>query len=69
VVTNDAVEFYLNDTRVVLEAGTLWYLRLSEPHRIVNGGSTDRVHLVIDAEVDGWVKALFESALQARASA
>jgi Aspartyl/Asparaginyl beta-hydroxylase len=65
VITNDAVGFYLNDMRVVLEAGSLWYLRLSDPHRIVNGGSTDRVHLVIDAEVNGWVEALFESALQA----
>jgi hypothetical protein len=69
VTTNDAVEFYLNDTRVVLEAGSLWYLRLSDPHRVVNGGSTDRIHLVIDADVNGWVEALFESALQAQAPA
>jgi hypothetical protein len=63
VVTNDAIGFYLNDVRVVLEAGSVWYLRLSDPHRVVNGGSTDRVHLVIDAEVNAWVEALFEHAL------
>jgi len=69
VSTNDAVEFYLNNTRVVLEAGSLWYLRLSDPHRVLNRGSTDRVHLVIDAEVNAWVEALFESALKAGAPA
>ena len=69
VSTNDAVEFYLNNTRVVLEAGSLWYLRLSEPHRVLNRGSTDRVHLVIDADVNSWVEALFEAALQAGAPA
>jgi len=65
VNTNDGVQFYLNNTRVVLEAGSLWYLRLSDPHRVLNRGSTDRVHLVIDAEANAWVEALFEAAMQA----
>jgi len=45
-----------------VEAGTVWYLRLSDPHRVFNGGSADRVHMVIDANVNGWVEALFETA-------
>jgi hypothetical protein len=65
VVTNDAVEFYLNGARVVLDAGSVWYLRLSDPHRVVNRGDTDRVHLVIDAEVNGWVETMFETAVKA----
>jgi hypothetical protein len=64
VATNPDVEFYLNGARVVLEAGSAWYLRLSDPHRVFNGGSADRVHLVIDANVNGWVEALFDSALR-----
>jgi hypothetical protein len=64
VVTNDGVEFYLNQHRVVLEAGSIWYLRLSDPHSVVNRGSADRVHMVIDAEVNGWVEALLETALR-----
>jgi hypothetical protein len=63
VVTNAAVEFYLNGARVALQAGSAWYLRLSDPHRVFNGGDADRVHLVIDADVNDWVEALFESAL------
>jgi hypothetical protein len=64
IATNDGVEFYLNKERVVLEAGSAWYLRLSDPHSVVNRGSADRVHMVIDAEVNGWVEALLESALR-----
>jgi len=64
VVTNDAVEFYLNDARVVLEAGSAWYLRLSDPHSVANRGSSDRIHLVVDAEVNAWVEALLDSALR-----
>ena len=64
ITTSEDVAFYLNKTRVVLDAGSAWYLRLSDPHSVVNRGSADRVHLVVDANVNGWVEALFESALQ-----
>jgi hypothetical protein len=62
VVTNDGVEFYLNRERVTLEAGSAWYLRLSDPHSVVNRGDADRVHLVIDASVNPWVEATFAAA-------
>ena len=65
VVTNDAVDFRLNGTRVVMEAGSCWYLRLSEPHTVANRGSEDRVHLVIDAEANDWIAGVFEQALTA----
>ena len=55
VVTNAGVEFYLNRSRVVLDAGSCWYLRLSDPHSVANRGSSDRVHMVIDAAVNDWV--------------
>ena len=61
VVTNAGVEFYLNRSRVVLDAGSAWYLRLSDPHSVVNGGSSDRVHMVIDAEVNRWVADILRS--------
>jgi hypothetical protein len=62
ITTNDGVEFYLNGTRVILEAGTSWYLRLSDPHSVRNMGDTDRVHLVINATVNDWITAVFEEA-------
>jgi Aspartyl/Asparaginyl beta-hydroxylase len=64
VTTNEHVAFHLNGARVVLEAGSAWYLRLSDPHRVANQGTTDRVHLVIDADVNPWVEALFEAAMR-----
>lgn len=55
VVTNAKVEFHLNRRRVALEVGGCWYLRLSDPHSVANRGTTDRVHMVIDAEVNDWI--------------
>jgi hypothetical protein len=62
VTTNDGVDFRLNGTRCVMPAGSAWYLRLSDPHSVANRRATDRVHLVIDATVDGWVQDLYERA-------
>jgi len=60
IQTNDDVEFYLNNQRVILPEGECWYLRLADPHRIHNKGSTDRIHLVIDAKVNPWLEDIFE---------
>jgi hypothetical protein len=62
VVTNADVEFFLNGTRVVLEAGSAWYLRLSDRHSVYNKGGTPRVHMVVDAVVNGWLQSLLGSA-------
>jgi hypothetical protein len=60
VMTNPQVAFYLNRRRVVLEAGSCWYLRLADPHSVVNAGETDRVHMVIDATVNGWIEEVMQ---------
>ncbi|ACL59737.1 aspartyl/asparaginyl beta-hydroxylase domain-containing protein [Methylobacterium nodulans] len=62
LVTNPGVDFRLNGLRVVMEPGSAWYLRLSDPHSVRNEGSEARVHLVIDARVDSWLAALFAAA-------
>lgn len=59
VVTNPDVDFRLNDRRVVMEAGSAWYLKLTDPHSVANHGTEDRVHLVIDGYVNDWVRGLF----------
>jgi hypothetical protein len=33
-----------------MEYGTIWYLDTRKPHRAVNGGDDERIHLVIDLE-------------------
>ena len=58
IQTNHAVDFRLNGTRVVLNEGECWYLRLSDPHSVENRGKSDRVHLVIDVTVNKWLEGL-----------
>ncbi len=55
IVTNDDIDFRLNGSQVVMNPGECWYLRLADPHSVVNGGSTDRVHLVIDVQANDWL--------------
>jgi hypothetical protein len=45
---NDDVEFFLNDTLVPIKVGECWHLRLSDTHRVINNGTTDRINLTID---------------------
>ncbi len=62
ILTNPDVEFEVNRRRVVLAPGEAWYLRLSDPHRVANRGAGDRVHLVIDAVANDWLRGLLEAA-------
>jgi len=59
VHTNAEVEFVVGGEAVPLAEGECWYLNFDLPHRIVNRGVSDRVHLVIDARVNGWLAAWF----------
>jgi hypothetical protein len=58
ILTNPGVEFYLNGVRVVMQVGECWYLRLSDPHHVSNNGDSDRIHLVIDAVANDWLRML-----------
>lgn len=58
ITTSGDVDFRVRGARAEMAAGEAWYLRLSEPHSVVNSGATARVHLVIDALVDPWMEAM-----------
>jgi hypothetical protein len=62
VLTNPEVEFVVAGRRLLLNEGDCWYIDFSLPHRIHNRGTTDRIHLVIDATVNQWARSLIESA-------
>jgi len=57
IVTNSRVRFEVNRRPVVMAPGEVWYLRLSDPHRVDNAGADARIHLVIDAEMSPWLAA------------
>jgi hypothetical protein len=58
VQTSGEVEFYVDGERLPLEEGRTYYINVNLPHRIVNGSDVDRVHLVLDIEVNEWVHEL-----------
>ena len=60
--TNPGVEFYVAGERLLLEPGHCYYVNVNLPHRVNNRGVEDRVHLVVDAEVNDWVRALVAEA-------
>lgn len=58
IITSDEVQFFLNNELVPFQPGECWYLRLTDPHRIINGSATERINLTIDMEPNDWVKEL-----------
>ncbi len=61
VITHSEVEFILDKERLYLKEGECWYMNFNLPHLINNNSSIDRIHLVIDAVVNDWIKDLFNS--------
>lgn len=59
VYTDPAVEFILDKEPMELKAGECWYMNFNLPHSLHNKSYINRVHLVIDAVVNDWVKQLF----------
>ncbi|MDH3388028.1 MAG: aspartyl/asparaginyl beta-hydroxylase domain-containing protein [Gammaproteobacteria bacterium] len=57
VQTNAEIEFWLDDKLVPLEAGETWYLNVNRPHRVENNSDEYRVHLVLDCEINSWLRA------------
>lgn len=61
LVTNSAVEFYIDGENVQPLPGECWYMNFNLKHSLANYGETDRIHLVIDCIVNDWVHELFAS--------
>ena len=68
ITTNPQVVFEVNRTPVEMAPGEAWYLRLADPHRVVNGGTSDRVHLVMDAVVNTWMTEQLDRACASQAA-
>lgn len=52
------VDFFLNGTIVPMLPGECWYLRLTDPHQIVNGSQSERINMSIDMVPNEWVRKL-----------
>lgn len=62
VTSNPDVAFWLNGSQVHMQPGEAWYVRLSDTHSVDNPGTTARVHLVIDCQVDAHLAAMLVDA-------
>lgn len=55
ILVNDDVTFFLNQEPIGMKPGECWYLRLTDPHSIINGGATERINMSIDMIPNEWV--------------
>jgi hypothetical protein len=62
IITNPSVEFFIDEQRVTMEAGSAWYINANLIHRVTNRGDADRIHLVVDCQVDDWLRGQFSRA-------
>ncbi|WP_339628295.1 aspartyl/asparaginyl beta-hydroxylase domain-containing protein [uncultured Maribacter sp.] len=62
--TNEGVSFILNDAVVPMEMGECWYLRLTDPHQVINNGTTDRINLTIDVIPNNTIIDLITKAIE-----
>ena len=60
VQTNAQVEFYMDDVRVPMLEGELWFLNFNHYHSVRNCSNEDRIHLVIDCVVNEWLLDFFK---------
>lgn len=58
ILNKEEIEFYLNNSIVNMKPGECWYMRLTDPHRVINNGNTERVNLTIDMIPNKWLRNL-----------
>ena len=56
IISNENTEFFLNGSIVPMQPGECWYLRLTDPHKVLNRSSGDRINMTIDMIPNEWVQ-------------
>lgn len=54
--TSDAVSFIVDNKKIPMAAGELWYFNADQTHEVYNRGSEDRINLVIDCVANDWLR-------------
>ncbi|MEH6536058.1 MAG: aspartyl/asparaginyl beta-hydroxylase domain-containing protein [Psychroserpens sp.] len=60
IAKNNDTTFYLNSIHVDMQPGECWYLKLTDKHRVLNAGNTERVNLTIDMIPNENIRALIQ---------
>ncbi len=58
IITNSKVDFIAEGKRAEMLPGECWFLDVNAPHSVANRGDQDRIHLVIDCEVDDRIRSV-----------
>ncbi len=59
IITDELFEIYFNDERVIMKEGECWYLNTRQIHWGINKSQNDRVHLILDCDVNDWLESIF----------
>ncbi len=55
------VQFILNGNQVPMKEGECWYMNLTKPHSVINGGDMERINLTIDIIPNEWIRSLINA--------
>ncbi len=69
VATNAEVDFVVAGRRMAMQVGEAWFIDFTQPHRVANRGTTDRVHLVLDCVVNDGLRDLLTAGDESDAGA
>lgn len=53
--TSATVSFFVDNKKIPIRAGELWYFNADQVHEVYNRGSEDRINLVIDCVANEWL--------------
>jgi hypothetical protein len=59
IVTDGGVTWKLDGQNIAMAAGEAWYVNVCLPHSVENRGSIDRTNLVVELEVNDWLRKMF----------
>ncbi|ARV13864.1 aspartyl/asparaginyl beta-hydroxylase domain-containing protein [Polaribacter sp. SA4-12] len=60
ILNNDKMVFNLNKSPVHMKPGECWYLKLTDPHEVINNGNEERINLTIDMTPNDWLRDLIK---------
>jgi hypothetical protein len=59
IITDGGVMWKLNGRGLTMAVGEAWYVNVCLPHSVENRGVVDRINLVLELEVNDWLRGLF----------
>lgn len=62
IQVSERLSFFVNNERIPMRAGELWYINADQTHEVINKGDQARINLVIDCEANDWLLSKIQTA-------